>query len=343
MKLPWANIILLLVLLFQTVTGYLGLLNNQERFNWVLWAHGVGAYAVVLLLFWKGNIIWDALRRKKTWTWSRLVFLFTTFLLLLTLVLGLIWTFNGPHYFLNISYVSWHIYTAVPLMILMLWHSWKMRFIFRVPQALDRRQFLRAAAFTLAGLFIWRTVNQAKTWLAVPGVLRRFTGSYERGSFSQQFPSVSWIADYPSPIEQTNWQLTIAGEVDNALTFTYEQLQAMPTNTETATLDCTGGWYTVQEWQGVSLGDLLAQAGVKGGADSVTVRAVSGYQRRFTLAEANRYLLAWNVAGEPLKHGHGFPLRLVASNKRGVEWVKWITHIQVNRTGKHWQPPLPLQ
>ena len=343
MKVPWANILLLLLLLGQTGTGYLGLLNNREQFNWVLWLHGIGAYALVLLLFWKGNIILDALRRKKTWTWQRLVFLLTTFLLLLTLTLGLIWTFNGPHYFLNISYVSWHIYVAVPLMALMLWHSWQMRFIFRVPQSLDRRQFLRAAAFTLAGLFIWRTTNRAKRWLDVPGAWRRFTGSYERGSFSGRFPSVSWIADSPPPLAEGAWQLTITGAVTRPLSFTYAQLRALPTQTQTATLDCTGGWYTEQEWQGISLADLLEQAGVQDSADSITVRAVSGYARRFTLAEARRYLLAWGVAGEPLSHGHGFPLRLVASDKRGVEWVKWITQLHVNTTGKHWQSPLPLQ
>lgn len=343
MKVPWANILLLLLLLVQTGTGYLGLLNNREQFNWVLWLHGIGAYAIVLLLFWKGSIIWDALRRKKTWTWQRIIFLITTFLLMLTLVLGLIWTFNGPHYFLNISYVSWHIYVAVPLMILMVWHSWKMRFIFRVPQSLDRRQFLRTAAFGLAGLLVWRTANRAKALLGVPGALRRFTGSYERGSFGGLFPIVSWIADYPPPVTEAAWQLTISGAVTQPLSFSYAHIRALPTKTEIATLDCTGGWYTVQEWQGVSLGDLLAQAGVLDSADSITVRAVSGYARRFTLAEARRYLLAWGVAGEPLNHGHGFPLRLVASDKRGVEWVKWITHIEVNKTGKHWQSPLPLQ
>jgi hypothetical protein len=51
MKVPWANILLLLLLLVQTGTGYLGLLNNREQFNWVLWLHGIGAYALVLLLF----------------------------------------------------------------------------------------------------------------------------------------------------------------------------------------------------------------------------------------------------------------------------------------------------
>ena len=343
MKAPWANIILLFILLLQTVTGYLGLINNQERFSLVLWLHGIGAYTLVLVLFWKANIIFDAMRRKKVWTWQRVMFLVTVGLLLLTLYLGLAWTLNGRLYIFNISYVSWHIYAAVPLMLLMLWHSWQMRFIFRVPQALDRRLFLRGGLLGLAGWLTWQMANRTKVWLALQGAQRRFTGSYEWGKMGEHFPSVSWILDNPPPIDPANWQLRLDGAVAQALTFSYEELKAMANEQHVATLDCTGGWYSTQMWQGVSLGRLLDQAGLLANAESVTVAAVSGYKRRFTLAEAQRYLLALEVAEEPLSHGHGFPLRLVAGDKRGVEWVKWITHIRVNTTSKIWQSPLPLQ
>lgn len=343
MKVPWANTILLVVLLLQVGTGYLGLLNNQEQFGWVLWWHGLGAYAIVLLLFWKGNIIFDALRRKKVWTWQRVIFLFTVFLLLLTLVLGLVWTLNGPHYFLNISYVSWHIYVAVPLIFLMVWHSWKMRFIFRLPEATDRRVFLRGLLLNVTGLALWQASNLTKSFLKLPGASRRFSGSYEKGSLGGSFPVVSWIFDFPPPVDVTNWKLSIGGAVNTPLSFTYDQLREKAAETKLATLDCTGGWYSIQEWQGISLGQMLMEAGLREEAQSVTVRAVSGYQRRFTLEEAKGYLLALDVANAPLSHGHGFPVRLVAWDKRGVEWVKWITHIQVNTTSSHLQLPLPLQ
>ncbi|MFZ1399363.1 MAG: molybdopterin-dependent oxidoreductase, partial [Candidatus Promineifilaceae bacterium] len=78
-------------------------------------------------------------------------------------------------------------------------------------------------------------------------------------------------------------------------------------------------------------------------AASLSIISVTGYQRRFTLAEARGYSLALDVADAPLSHGHGFPLRLVAPDQRGVEWVKWITHLRLNRTSKIWQLPLPLQ
>jgi DMSO/TMAO reductase YedYZ molybdopterin-dependent catalytic subunit len=255
----------------------------------------------------------------------------------------LAWTLNGRSYFFNISTVSWHIYVAVPLMALMVWHSWHMRFIFRVPQALDRRLFLRTGLLGLGGWLAWQTAKRTKALLALPGAKRRFTGSYQWGEIGEPFPVVSWIFDNPPPIDPAHWQLKIDGAVATACIFSYDELRARANVRREATLDCTGGWYSTQTWQGVSLGQLLQQAGVRDSADSVTVAAVSGYKRRFTLAEAQRYLLALDVADQPLSHGHGFPLRLVAGDKRGVEWVKWITHIEVNTTSKIWQAPLPLQ
>ena len=93
----------------------------------------------------------------------------------------------------------------------------------------------------------------------------------------------------------------------------------------------------------MKMSDVLRDAGVRGGAASITVRSVTGYYRRFSLSEANGLLLATRVGGEALWHGHGCPLRLVAPGKRGYDWVKWVTAIEVNDTSKWWQPPLPLQ
>jgi DMSO/TMAO reductase YedYZ molybdopterin-dependent catalytic subunit len=47
------------------------------------------------------------------------------------------------------------------------------------------------------------------------------------------------------------------------------------------------------------------------------------------LAEARQALLALQVGDELRDHGHGAPLRLVAPGRRGFQWVKWVTQIEV--------------
>jgi DMSO/TMAO reductase YedYZ molybdopterin-dependent catalytic subunit len=127
------------------------------------------------------------------------------------------------------------------------------------------------------------------------------------------------------------------------MVLTYEQLEQLASSDVVETIDCTGGWYSTQQWLGIPIARLLDMAGVKESARSVTVEAVSGYGRRFSVSEARSYLLATHVARRPLSHGHGFPLRLVAPGHRGFDWVKWVTRLCVNETSKFWQPPLPLQ
>ncbi|MFW6265821.1 MAG: molybdopterin-dependent oxidoreductase, partial [Halanaeroarchaeum sp.] len=48
--------------------------------------------------------------------------------------------------------------------------------------------------------------------------------------------------------------------------------------------------------------------------------------------DAREALLATHVGGERLTHGHGFPLRLVAPDRRGYQWVKWVEEVRVSRS-----------
>lgn len=347
MRYPWVNLALLALLLLQAVSGYLGFTSGREPEAWLLWLHGAGAYALVLLTFYKGAVILDAWRRKKTWTGRRLGFLIVLLLFVLTMALGLAWTFAGPRYVAGFSLVSLHIYIAVPLMLLMLWHAWHMRFIWRVREATGRRLFLNAAAGAVAGLVLWLAVERAKALAGLPGATRRFTGSYEAGSFTRDFPQVSWIADRPPAVEAGGWRLRLEGEVECALLLSYSDLETLPQVTFEAALDCTGGWYTVQRWRGVSVGELLREAGLRDPAASVTFESLTGYRRRFSVEQARDFVLALGIVTAdgyaPLGRGHGFPARLVAPGERGVEWVKWVAALRVNGTGPLWQSPLPLQ
>ena len=342
MRYTWANTILLVLIASQILTGFFGLISGSADFSWVLWLHGVGGYAVGVILFWKSAVIIDALKRRR-FTIATAGFLVMAVLVLTILATGVFWTHFGFTKVGGFTLLTVHGLLTIVLAALMIWHVFARRFIFRVPKARNRRAFLRLTGTAFGGLAAWGVVEQIRMRAKLPGATRRFTGSYETGSLSGIFPQVSWLFDFPRPINRDTWQLTVTGSVAQPFTLAYDELVNLPQETLTETLDCTGGWYSTQVWDGIKLGNILEMAGLSDDAQSVTIEAVSGYKRRFPIAEAKDFLLAISVAGAPLTHGHGAPLRLVAPNRRGVEWVKWITHIRVNTDSHLKQLPLPLQ
>ncbi len=236
-----------------------------------------------------------------------------------------------------------HVLLVLGLVLLLAWHTLARRFVFRSRNSLDRRAFLRMAAMSLAGVVVWRATEAAQAFLGLPGAKRRFTGSFETGSLTGTFPVVSWLLDAPPPIARDRWSLVIEGAVANRLVLDYAQVSALASDSVTVTIDCTGGWNSTQTFTGVKLGRLLDLATPRSTAASITVEAISGYGRRFSLEEARSCLLALQVAQQTLDHGHGFPARLVAPGQRGFNWVKWVTQITVNETSAIWQTPVPLQ
>ncbi len=207
-----------------------------------------------------------------------------------------------------------------------------------------RRQALRFATFALGAAALWPAQQAAQRFLALPGAARRFTGSREADSFlGNAFPTSSWVADAPRLIDRASWRLAVDGAVAKPLTLTYEELLALAPGTIlsdagdqaerldelVALLDCTGGFYSSQRWRGVRISRLLDLAQPHVDARYVSFISVTSYRWSLPLDEARQALLATHVGDDALSHDHGAPLRLVAPGRRGFEWVKWITRIEL--------------
>ena len=260
-----------------------------------------------------------------------------------TLALGFAWSYAGPFTFAWFSGVSWHIYVGAVLAPVVAWHA--VVYTKRLPLAFwaERRWALRLAGHRGSRARLQSGRRRSVGVRAALGVGPPVHGLLRRGATVRLAVPGSYRGSTTGPprLEPDSWRLSITGAVERPLSLGYSDLEA--SRDVRAVIDCTGGWYSEQSWSGVGLDELLDLVGPSADASSVTVRSATGYYRRFSMSEARSYILATHVGGQPLSRGHGFPARLVAPDKRGFEWVKWVAEIEVNDTSKWLQPPLPLQ
>ncbi|MGH8927921.1 MAG: molybdopterin-dependent oxidoreductase, partial [Acidimicrobiia bacterium] len=79
-----------------------------------------------------------------------------------------------------------------------------------------------------------------------------------------------------------------------------------------------------------------------GRALSVVAWSATGYARRFPIDDLERLWLATGVGGRPLSPGHGFPARIIAPDRRGFWWVKWVERLETSPIPWWVQLPYPL-
>lgn len=137
-------------------------------------------------------------------------------------------------------------------------------------------------------------------------------------------------------VDATSWTLTVKGLVNNPLTITYEEIKAMPSVKEYATLQCVsnkigGDLTSTALWKGVRLKDVLQKAQVKPGAKYIAVRCYDGYDVGIPLERGllDGSILAYEMNLAPLTSEHGYPVRAIVPGLYGMMNPKWITEIEL--------------
>jgi sulfite oxidase len=160
-------------------------------------------------------------------------------------------------------------------------------------------------------------------------------------------------------VDPATWRLTVDGLVEQPLELSLDELRERFEEVElTATLQCAGnrraglievrdipgedpwgpGATSTVRWSGVRLADVLADAGLKPGAEHVAFDAPDvsqlaeppqSYGGSVPVGKAlgAEVLLAWAMDGRPLTRVHGAPLRAVVPGWIGARSVKWLTRI----------------
>ncbi len=140
----------------------------------------------------------------------------------------------------------------------------------------------------------------------------------------------------PNP-DASLWRLELTGLVQKPGTYTYEEVQKLPSTSRPITLECIAnavGNHLIGTaiWQGVPLQTLLEQhGGALPTATHVAFYSVDGYNVSLPLKEVleAEALLAWRMNGAEIPARHGFPMRVLIPGRYGEENPKWLTRIEL--------------
>jgi hypothetical protein len=192
---------------------------------------------------------------------------------------------------------------------------------------LGRRGFLATVA-AASGVLTVTTIGQT-----LPG-FRRLGLLAPRDPADRPVNRSAGNAGVTEAIASADYRLRVEGAVATPLSFTVDELRALPAASAELPIACVEGWSFSAPWTGVRLRDLLRMAGAADGAE-VHVESLeehSIYRVSFVnhLQAADRdTLLATHLDGEVLSADHGYPVRLIAPGRPGVNQTKWVTRVVV--------------
>lgn len=192
--------------------------------------------------------------------------------------------------------------------------------------ALSRRGVLTATGAGI-GVVVLTTVGQTVTPLEPIGLLA--TRQWTKGPQGVPVNRTAEQAKVTGLARAADWKLEVAGPKPYALALA--DLESRAVHEARFPANCVEGWSVGARWRGLSLLDVVEQAG---GSAASRVQLLSmeaeGYNHSIVEGpQLEEALLATHLNGQRLDVNHGFPLRLIAPNRAGVLQTKWLNRIEV--------------
>jgi DMSO/TMAO reductase YedYZ molybdopterin-dependent catalytic subunit len=220
----------------------------------------------------------------------------------------------------------------------------------RAPADPGRRRFLARAGLGVifvgaGGAALFRAGSSAVPTgdvradrpVAVPAdpAFRAIAGLAPKVSTREEHYTVD-IALQDPVIGRSGWRLEIDGAVDNPLSLSLADLQAMPTTERINNLSCISnkvGGHLIgnSRWTGVPLDVLLDTARPRADAVTLVATCEDGYHEAILLDDirGKDALIAFGMNGELLPQSHGFPARMLFPDHYGMRNVKWLNRIEL--------------
>lgn len=137
----------------------------------------------------------------------------------------------------------------------------------------------------------------------------------------------------PQLVRLEGYRLRVSGLVNESREYTYDEIiEGYPHYTKLVTLHCVEGWDATALWEGVLVKDILNETGIRPGATTIIFHAYDGYTTSFPVSYItdNEIIMAYKINNATLPAARGFPFALVAENKWGYKWIRWIDGIELS-------------
>jgi DMSO/TMAO reductase YedYZ molybdopterin-dependent catalytic subunit len=154
-------------------------------------------------------------------------------------------------------------------------------------------------------------------------------------SLTQKFPVLHYG---PVPkIDTAAWTLSVVGEVEREMRWTWEEFRQLPTVQIKTDIHCVTSWSKFDTlWEGPRFRDFITLFGVKPTAKYVIAHAPNGFTTNLPLETMleDDVLLAWKYDGKYLEPEHGFPVRTLVPRRYFWKSAKWLTRLEFSVTDK---------
>ncbi len=196
---------------------------------------------------------------------------------------------------------------------------------FTKPVAVGRRVFLGVTGLAALGVVFGASIQNFLGDVVGSGLGGLFP-------FGDRFRIYSITGTYPV-IKDKDYRLEVSGLVRQPMTFTLDDLKAMPATAFTKDFQCVTGWRVPDvHWEGVRLSDILDVVGVRPGAVALTFESYDGEDSEsLTIHQARlpEVIVAYKMLGAPVTTEHGGPVRLYVGPMFGYKSLKWLSAIRV--------------
>ncbi|WKY48396.1 molybdopterin-dependent oxidoreductase [Eubacteriaceae bacterium ES3] len=133
-------------------------------------------------------------------------------------------------------------------------------------------------------------------------------------------------------VDIDSYTLSVFGLVDTPISLTYDEVLKLDSYERLITLHCVEGWDATILWKGVLLKDIMDLSGVQFQANTVIFHSVDGYTTSLPLEQivSHNLILAYSANGIDLPPEMGYPFIVVAEDKLGYKWARWVSGIELS-------------